>query len=60
MQEKESIMVVWCTLKIPSFGLTVPHHLASLMMQTVTLVMEFSIHTSQPFKILMILHILII
>ena len=32
MQEKESIMVVWCELKILSLGITVQHHLASLMM----------------------------
>ena len=32
MQEKESIMVVRCKLKIPSFGITVWHQLASLVM----------------------------
>ena len=32
MQEKESIMVVWCELKIPSPGITVWHHPASLVM----------------------------
>ena len=32
MQEKESIKVVWCELKIPSLGITVRHHLASLVM----------------------------
>ena len=32
MQEKESIMVVWCELKIPSLGITVQHHSASLVM----------------------------
>ena len=32
MQEKESIMVVWCELKILSLGITVQHHSASLMM----------------------------
>ena len=31
MQEKESIMVVRNELKIPSLGMTVPHHLASLV-----------------------------
>ena len=33
MQETESIMVVWCKLKILSLGLTVQHHSASSMMQ---------------------------
>ena len=28
MQEKESIMVVWCRWKNPSLGITVWHHLA--------------------------------
>ena len=28
MQDKESIMVVWCKLKIPSLGITVRHHSA--------------------------------
>ena len=32
MQEKESIMVVWCEVKIPSLGITVRHHEASLSM----------------------------
>ena len=32
MQEKESIMIVRCRLKIPSLGITALHHLASLMM----------------------------
>ena len=32
MQEKESIMALWCELKIPSLGITVRHHSASLMM----------------------------
>ena len=32
MQEKESVMVVWCELKIPSLGITVRHHSASLVM----------------------------
>ena len=30
MQEKESIMVVWCKLKVPSLRITVRHHSASL------------------------------
>ena len=33
MQEKESIMVVRCELKIPSLWITVRHHSASLVMQ---------------------------
>ena len=45
MQEKESIMVVWCELKIPSLRITVRHHSASL-------VTKFSIRTSQPSNIL--------
>ena len=49
MQEKESVIVVQFELKIQSLGLTVRHHSAS---QTVTLMTEFSIHTSQPLKIL--------
>ena len=32
MQEKESIMVVWCKLKVPSLKITVRHHSASLAM----------------------------
>ena len=32
MQEKESIMVVRCELKIPSLGITVRHHSASPVM----------------------------
>ena len=32
MQEKESIMVVQCELKIMSLRITIRHHLASLMM----------------------------
>ena len=32
MQEKESVMVVSCELKIPSLKITVRHHSASLMM----------------------------
>ena len=32
MQEKESIMVVRCELKIPSLGITVRHHSASLVL----------------------------
>ena len=32
MQEKESIMVVWCKLKVPSLRITVQHHSASLAM----------------------------
>ena len=33
MQEKESVIVIWCELKILSLRITVQHHLASLMMQ---------------------------
>ena len=43
MQEEEPIMVVWCELKIPS-----------LRMPNSYLVTEFSIHTSQPLKVLII------
>ena len=32
MQEKESVMVVRCELKIPSLGITGRHHWASLVM----------------------------
>ena len=32
MQEKKSIIVVWYKLKIPSLGITVWHHSASLAM----------------------------
>ena len=31
-KKKESIIVVWCELKIPLLGITVQRHLASLMM----------------------------
>ena len=48
MQEKESIMVLRCELKIPSLWITVRHHSASLVMSKT----EFSIHTSLPLKIL--------
>ena len=47
MQEKESIMVIWCELKIPSLGIT---------NRTVILVTEFSVSTSQPLKILIFYH----
>ena len=33
MQEKESIMALWCELKIPSLEITVWHHSVSLVMQ---------------------------
>ena len=42
MQEKKSIMVVWCKLKVLSLRITV------------TVVTEFSIRSSQPLKILII------
>ena len=32
MQEQESIMIVRCELRIPSLGITVRHHSASLVM----------------------------
>ena len=32
MQEKESIMVVWCKLKVPLLRITVRYHSASLAM----------------------------
>ena len=32
MQEKESQMALWCELKIPSFGIAVRYHTASLVM----------------------------
>ena len=32
MQEKESIMVVWCKLKVSSLRITIQHHSASLAM----------------------------
>ena len=32
MQEKESIIVVWCKLKVPSLRITGRHHAASLAM----------------------------
>ena len=32
MQEKEPVMLVWFELKIPSLGITVQHHSASLVM----------------------------
>ena len=35
MQEKESITVVRCELKIPSLGITVQHHKASLVMPNI-------------------------
>ena len=46
-QEKASIMVVWCELRIPSLEITVQ------WCRTVALVTEFSIHTSQPLKLLL-------
>ena len=49
-------MVVWCELKILSLGMIVRHHKASLVMQTVTLVTECSIRTSQPLKIRIVVH----
>ena len=44
MQEKESVMLVRFELKILSVGITV------------TLVTEFSIHTAQPLKVLIVLN----
>ena len=35
MQEKDSIMAVRCELKIPSLGITVRHHSASLVMPNI-------------------------
>ena len=32
LKEKESVMVVWCGLKIPSLGITVRHYSGSLVM----------------------------
>ena len=32
MQEKESIMVVWCKLNFPSLRIIIRHHSASLAM----------------------------
>ena len=32
MQEKESVMVVQCELKIPSLEITIRHHSASVVM----------------------------
>ena len=54
MQEKESIMVVWCKLKVPSLRITVRHHLASLVMLNSYVMKEFSIPSLQPLKILII------
>ena len=51
MQEKESIMVVGCELKIPSLVITVGHHSERF----VTLMREFLICISQPLKILLVL-----
>ena len=48
MQGKESVMVVWCKMKIPSRGITV---------RTLTLVTEFSIRTSLPLKILIVFNL---
>ena len=47
MQEKESLMVVWWEFKILSVGITVRHHVASLMMPIKQLPSwtEFSVHT---------------
>ena len=47
MQEKESIMVVWCKLKVPSLKIAIRHHSASLAMLK-------SYRRSQPFKILVL------
>ena len=56
MQEKESIMVVRNELKIPSLGMTVPHHLASLVMPNsypCDKIFQYA-NVSWPFKILII------
>ena len=52
-QEKESIMAVWCEMKIPSLGLTVRHR------GTVTLMTGFSIRTTQSLQILILFSSLI-
>ena len=50
MQEKESVMVVRCELKIPSLG----YLFGITRLRTATLVTEFSIRTEQPLKILIV------
>ena len=52
MQEKESIMDVRCELKIPSLGIIVRHHSASLVMPNRYPRDGISICISQPLKIL--------
>ena len=52
MQEKESIMVLRCKLKIPSLGQLFGITRQASWCRTVTLVTEVSISTSQPLKIL--------
>ena len=53
MQEKESLMVVRCKLKTPITLDNCPAILGKTCdAEQLTLVTEFSVHTSQPFKIL--------
>ena len=52
MQEKESITVDSCELKILSLWITFRHYLTSLVMPNSSLGEEFSTCTSQPLKIL--------
>ena len=56
MQENESLMITRRKLNIPSLGATAWYHSASLVMPTITLVMEISIHTSQSLKILILFY----
>ena len=63
MQEKESKMVVRCRLKILSLGITVRRLTMTCRASwcwTVTLMTVFSIHASQPLKILILLNLLIV
>ena len=58
---KRNYMAARCEFKLPSLGISIRHHSASLEMpnsrcRTVTLVTKFSIRTSQTLNILKVLH----
>ena len=57
MLEKESIMVVWCELKIPSLGITFGITQQPSDAEQLSRAMEFSVCAKQQLKILIIMTI---
>ena len=54
MQEKESIMVVWCKLNVQLLRITVRHHSANLAMLNSYRRDRILIRSSQPLKVLIV------